>query len=288
MSHVASLYSSPLLEVRDSLCTRGKSGRGGLSGGDRSHVALVRRGCFEYHLGSNTYFADACKAFIYDEGAEYHTSHPCDGGDDCTIVELDDDLMAEIFGARRKHERIEFALSPAVQLSHLAGYAALKGRGESDRLACEEIALALVRTVAGQPPLHDGPGRAATRQARMINAIKLVLNDRLDQNLGLNELAREVGCSPYHLMRMFRAETAQSVRGYRARLRVAAALARIADGADDLMELALDVGFASHSHLTDTFRAVLGVTPSRLRRELGPQAIADKRRFLEARLDAAA
>jgi AraC family transcriptional regulator len=288
MSHVASLYSSPLLEVRDSLCTRGKSGRGGPSGGGGSHVALVRRGCFEYHLGSHTYFADACKAFIYDEGAEYHTSHPCDGGDDCTIIELDDDLMAEIFGARRRHERIEFNLSAAAQLSHLAGYAALKGRGETDRLACEEIALGLLRTVAQQPPLHDGPGRAATRQARMVNAVKLLLNDRLDQNLGLNELAREVGCSPYHLMRMFRVETAQSVRGYRARLRVAAALARIADGAEDLMGLALDVGFASHSHLTDTFRAVLGVTPSRLRQDLGAEGFAEKRRFLEASLATAA
>jgi AraC-like DNA-binding protein len=33
------------------------------------------------------------------------------------------------------------------------------------------------------------------------------------------------------------------------------------DGSDDLTSIALDAGFASHSHFTARFRAFVGVTP---------------------------
>jgi AraC-like DNA-binding protein len=287
MAHVHTLFASPLVQVKDSLCTSGRSGRGGPSGGDVTHVALVRRGCFEYHLGSRSYFADSCRAFIYDEGAEYRTSHPCDGGDDCTMIEVDDDLMTEMFGPRRKHENIEFAMSARGQLSHLAAYALLK-HSDSDRLVAEEVAIGLVHSIAQRAPLAAGGKRAAARQARMVDAAKAFIHGSLDRNVSLEDIARDVGCSPYHLMRLFRAETGQALRGYRSRLRVAAALERIVEGADDLTQLALEVGFASHSHLSDTFRTVLGATPSRLRQDFGCDGLGEKRRFLEATLAAAA
>jgi AraC-like DNA-binding protein len=56
------------------------------------------------------------------------------------------------------------------------------------------------------------------------------------------------------------------------RLRLALALERLAGDATDATEattlsrLALDLGFASHSHFTFTFRRVLGASPSDFRR----------------------
>jgi AraC-like DNA-binding protein len=38
------------------------------------------------------------------------------------------------------------------------------------------------------------------------------------------------------------------------------------EGADDLTALALELGFSSHSHFTDAFRAEFGRAPSRIRR----------------------
>ena len=108
------------------------------------------------------------------------------------------------------------------------------------------------------------------------------------ENISLAVLARESGCSPYHLMHLFRTETGMPIRRYRAQMRVAAALARIVEGADDLTELALELGFSSHSHLTDTFKGLLGLTPSELRQQLGRKAIAEKRSFLEAAMRRAA
>jgi AraC-like DNA-binding protein len=287
MSHVSILFSSPVLEVSDAVCTMGKSGKSTPRGEGGSHLALIRRGCFDYHLGARSYFADNCKALIYDEGAEYRTSHPCDGGDDCTIVNLADDLMGEIFGRRRKHEHVEFHMSPAAQLAHLAAYAVLR-HPDTDTLTAEEVSLGLIHTLARQRPLGDGTGRAAARQRRIMDGVKALLNERMDENLSLAVLAREVACSPYHLMHLFRAETGQPIRRYRSQLRVAAALERLVEGADDLTELALHCGFSSHSHLTDTFKAVLGLTPSELRQRFGHEALAEKRSLLEAALRRAA
>lgn len=287
MSHVTSLFSSPVLEMADAICTMGKSGKSGPRGGGGSHIAFIRRGCFDYHLGARSYFADNCKAFIYDEGAEYRTSHPCDGGDDCTIAHIDDDLLAEVFGHRRRHEHIEFHMSPAAQLSHLAAYAVLR-HPDTDLLTAEEVSLSLLNLLTRQRPMGDGAGRAAARQRRIMDRVKAILNERMGENLSLAPLAREVGCSPYHLMHLFRAETGQAIRRYRSQLRVAAALERVVEGADDLTELAFDLGFSSHSHLTDSFKTLLGVTPSELRLTLGREAIAEKRSFLEAAMRRAA
>jgi AraC-like DNA-binding protein len=287
MSHLTRLFASRLVEVEDSVCTSGRSGRGAGSGGGPTHVALIRRGCFEYHLGSRTYFADSCMAIVYDEGAEYRTSHPAECGDDCTILKLDAELMAELFRARRRNEQVGYRMTPRAQVSHLATHALMK-QGGADVLVREEAALNLLQMVSRQATVVTRSGAAGARQRRMVDRAKLFLNERLDDNIGLDEIAREAGCSAFHLMRLFRAETGHSLRGYRARLRVASAMEHLAQGADDLTQLALDLGFSSHSHLTGTFRTLLGVTPSELRRSLGREDVAEKQRFLEATLRAAA
>jgi transcriptional regulator GlxA family with amidase domain len=85
-------------------------------------------------------------------------------------------------------------------------------------------------------------------------------------------------------MHLFRAHTGQTIRGYRARLRVAAALDLMVRGADGLTELALDCGFASHSHMSETFRAVLDMTPREVRTRLTCRQIQEKRRLLHEAL----
>ena len=63
--------------------------------------------------------------------------------------------------------------------------------------------------------------------------------------------------------RVFREETGFSLHGYRTQLRLRLALDALAAGRE-IGELAHDLGFASHSHFTDSFRRVFGVAPSRM------------------------
>jgi AraC-like DNA-binding protein len=66
------------------------------------------------------------------------------------------------------------------------------------------------------------------------------------------------------------------------RLRVAAALERLAGGAADLTDLALDLGYSSHSHFTASFRSEVGTTPSRARRLLATASLAQVRALLRS------
>jgi AraC family transcriptional regulator len=281
MSHVAAVFASPLISVRNARCTSDKSGLGPTKGGMATHLALVRRGCFHYQLGSRSLLADSSLAYIYDEGDEYRCSHPCDGGDDCSLFELEPELLTEVFGHRNSDKAPEFHVSPRAQLAHLATLAALR-HGDVDRLSGAEATLGLMQAIARRPLAAAGVGRAAAHRRRSVDKARAVLTVHLDRNLDLGVVAREAGCSPFHLMRLFRAETGQTLRAYRSRLRIAAALEQLAGGAEDLTQLALAAGFASHSHLSNSFRAVLGASPSEMREKLTHGGFAETRRFLQA------
>jgi AraC-like DNA-binding protein len=81
----------------------------------------------------------------------------------------------------------------------------------------------------------------------------------------LDEVARAVHCSPFHLARQFRAATGETIARHLLRLRLSLALERIAAGETSLARLASDLGFAHHSHFTDRFHAMFATTPSQLR-----------------------
>jgi AraC-like DNA-binding protein len=110
--------------------------------------------------------------------------------------------------------------------------------------------------------------RASTRRAHreLASEARRAMGERLDERLTLESLARAVHSSPYHLSRVFRAETGWSVHGYLTQLRLAAGLDRLERGRP-LSLAALEVGFSSHSHFTAMFRRSFGVTPSAWRDE---------------------
>ena len=78
-----------------------------------------------------------------------------------------------------------------------------------------------------------------------------------------------VGCSPHHLGRPFHVGTGITLSGFRTERRVRAALEWIATGASDLSEVACDVGFFDHAHMTRMFRRLLGETPTQCGRRSG-------------------
>jgi AraC family transcriptional regulator len=70
------------------------------------------------------------------------------------------------------------------------------------------------------------------------------------------------------LCRIFRRETGVTIHEYRTRLRLRRAVASFRDGDVDLLALALDLGYSSHSHFTSSFRSEFGETPSAIRARL--------------------
>lgn len=84
--------------------------------------------------------------------------------------------------------------------------------------------------------------------------------------LTLADLAAEVGATPFHLCRSFRAVTGWRLHQFRDQVRVRTALELISRRRGDLTGLALELGYSSHSHFTEAFRRSFGVPPSALTR----------------------
>jgi AraC family transcriptional regulator len=104
-----------------------------------------------------------------------------------------------------------------------------------------------------------------------LKRIDELIEARLDARLTVQELAGALELSTGFFCRAFRAAIGKAPHDYIIDRRVsrARALLRQAAPALDLSAIAQASGFASHAHMTATFRHRLGVTPSELRRRLG-------------------
>jgi transcriptional regulator GlxA family with amidase domain len=143
--------------------------------------------------------------------------------------------------------------------------------GRTTLLEVEESALAILGALVCAAYRPRRAARQASRQAtirrrrELVIAIQLTLASHPGAEQSLAGLARSVGCSPFHLTRVFREEVGIPVHRYLLRLRLAAAVERLANGERNLSALACDLGFSSHSHLTNVFRRTFGATPSGFR-----------------------
>jgi AraC family transcriptional regulator len=89
-------------------------------------------------------------------------------------------------------------------------------------------------------------------------------------DLSLQALANESGYSRVHFVRMFKAATGSSPHNYLLNLRLERARELLNNPAISLIDVALDCGFSSHSHMSRIFHKIVGVTPSAYRRSLRP------------------
>lgn len=119
------------------------------------------------------------------------------------------------------------------------------------------------------------PGSAATSSTQQAHAklardVKALLSGRFQDSLTVAEIAAELYISPYHLCRVFREQTGQTIHRYRNQLRLRVGLDYILNDDADLTTLALELGYASHSHFTRVFRKAFDATPSSVRRSPSP------------------
>ena len=86
----------------------------------------------------------------------------------------------------------------------------------------------------------------------------------------LDDVAHVSGLSRFHLARTFAAMVGQPVLAYARGRRLSEAARLLADGAPDILQVALAVGYGSHEAFTRAFREQFGLTPelTRARRSL--------------------
>jgi AraC-like DNA-binding protein len=102
-----------------------------------------------------------------------------------------------------------------------------------------------------------GKERCPGAVARTIDAIAFDPMMKMDQT----ELAERLGLERTQAMRAFKAATGMTFRGFKRWTALCAATRQIAEG-QLVRTAAMDAGFADTAHLTRTFRAAFGTTPT--------------------------
>src|SRR4030088_213575 len=91
------------------------------------------------------------------------------------------------------------------------------------------------------------------------------IESHLADALTLDEIAGVSGISRFHMVRAFAAATGFSVMRYVRARRLSEAARALANGAPDILSLALDADYGSHEAFTRAFRDHFGVTPEAVR-----------------------
>ena len=228
--------------------------------------------------GENSFLADANMVTFHAQGDEIHRRALDQGGDRCNWFALNvDHLYPRVearrpssadpglgpFGLRHGPSTRETYLRQSILVDHL------QKESEPDALAVEEAVLDIADEVF-QAAYRRTPGSRSTpntrkRHAQLAAELKGWLSEHYAEPATLEDLADAVSSSPFHVHRVFRAQTGFTLHEYRNQLRLRTGLTAILEGEENLTALALRLGFASHSHFTDTFRKSFGVPPSKVR-----------------------
>ena len=237
-----------------------------------------REGVWIKHDGGEPFVADANTVTYYNTGQSYTRRKLSARGDQCEWFAMAPEAIAETLSAHepaaidRPDLPFRFTHGPSDPESYLRQrmvFEHVSRERNADQLFVEEAVLSLLGDVTRLAYERQGVKRPArTRQRRdvdLVESARDVIARQFKDNLSLSDVARSVESSVFHLARVFKARTGFSLHAYRNQLRLRAALERLAEPGVELIDIALDLGFSSHSHFTETFRRSFGKTPSAVR-----------------------
>lgn len=240
-------------------------------------VVFPRTAVWIRRMGRQPFVADSSLVTLYNPGQEYSRAPLDPAGDNSDWFSLDEATALEVVtafdpaAAEEPRNLLRFASAPShpgLYLRQRVLFENLRAGGAADDLLVEEEVVSLFAAVlrsayavrgstsAAEPPYeHAAVGRAKT-----------ILAAGFRERMSLQRLSEAIGLSMFRLAHVFRRETGSSLHAFRMRLRLNAALDALSESHRvDLTELALHVGFSSHSHLTAAFRQAFGLPPSALR-----------------------
>ncbi len=225
----------------------------------RTRVAIA-------HAGGRRFTADPGVVTLYNRGQLYLRT-AVDEADRSDWFAVDRALALELVRDPdpdgRPFRRTHAASTSATYLRQRRLFERLRSGAPTEALAVEEEVVLLLADVL------QGAGAAGVDAdtAEVAEQARVELGSRYAEDLSLAALARAVGVSRSRLCRAFRRATGTTLHAYRDALRLRQAL-EVLPGCSDLTALALDLGYASHSHFGAGFRRAFGLTPSEARARL--------------------
>lgn len=248
--------------------------------GPLAHVVFPERPVTITRSATGPQLGDRNWALLYRPGQRYQRELVDPDGDECTFVALSPHLYGDLLDGDPTRDSAFGAGRVLVEDSAWLGYQECLATAQvgHDRMVERQLR-AVLQEVLRRPtpsPGADGPDDAGEAEVgpasappgtdRRVHEACRILATHLDERITLPAVAEAVGLSTYHFCRLFRATTGLTVHAYRTRLRRRTAFSSCASLLDgNLSEVAMSVGYASHSHMTTDFQFALAMTPSGVR-----------------------
>jgi AraC family transcriptional regulator len=138
---------------------------------------------------------------------------------------------------------------------------------QAGRLYSEALSLALSAYLFGRYSRRRAPATPrgivlSTAQARRVRDY---VSENLGGDIGLSELAHQVGLSPHYFSLLFKRAFGVSPHQYILSARIHRARRLLTERKMAISEIALELGFADQSHFSKVFKNFVGATPRRYR-----------------------
>jgi AraC-like DNA-binding protein len=242
--------------------------------GPTRHYLFVfpRTSTWIQHAGGRPFVGDPNIVTYYNERQEYTRRAIAALGDWCDYYAVNPELLRHVVAAwdpraaEEPRRILRFDHGPSDAWAYLAQrsiYSFVRREPAPDPLFVEESVVNVLTRVIGLA--YGASPVEGARPAEVVERAREVMARRFTTRLTLEALSREAGVSLFHLCRLFRARTGRTLHGYLNTLRLRASLAPVLDSSDDLSQIALRLGYSTHSHFTAAFRREYGITPSSLR-----------------------
>ena len=242
----------------------------------KTHLVFPYRGTYVHRVGLRDHVAEANRVVFINEGEPYRVSHPVEGGDATLSIGVDAATLLELTPAEYRHPRGRASFNRsglridtraqalATELRHRLT------RDTIDPLTAETLTLELIRHTLSTNTFHAARHRNG-RPKKIADRAKLILHSDLSRRWTLKDVAADIGISPVYLTDVFRRVEGVPLYRYHLQLRLARALSVLAD-CDNLAQLALDLGFNSHSHFSAAFKQTYKQSPSKFQRAIRGQS----------------
>jgi len=226
------------------------------------------------NVGDRSYVVDPSSVTLCNAGEVYRVGHPHGSGEATIEVAVDEPLLLGALQSRdalrdpqgKPFGRGQVGRSARLHLELLELVAMCSPRS-GDPIEVEERVLGLVDSVAASLVERERQRQPEGRgpDLDLAEAAATLLAARFAAPLSLDTVAESLGVTKFRLCRAFKRVSGETVWERVQQLRSRRAAAELLEGDHDLTDLALALGFSSHSHFTACFRRVFGATPSAFR-----------------------
>ncbi|MGA9771560.1 MAG: AraC family transcriptional regulator [Blastocatellia bacterium] len=191
--------------------------------------------------------------------------------EDVTIY-LDPSFLAHAAAEAMISDKVELieacgADDPVIRRIGLALMAEVAAEGPAGRLYAESLANVLAVHLL-RHYTRDGDRLRTVMgglSGRKLSMVTEFIEDNIERDLAITEIADAVDLSPFHFARSFKQATGVSPHQYLIKSRIERAKSMLAKSELPIVEVGFRVGFKNQSHFTTLFRKMTHLTPKAYR-----------------------